>query len=228
MRFRVLAEWHAWPRFARQHAAVELVDHPRNVGVGLVIGRDTVVLVYCAGPGIVGGQRQRQVVVIAGQQRIQIGRAAANILVRLIAVFHAQVCWLSPASVASARGLRRGSRHGHCHRFRPSPRWPAGPRPGCAPCRRAPVSRRGLPALSLGIAAAWPAVRRWFAGGRRIGNRLDAGRFLGLETRCSRLRRRSGRGARGHRPGRDGRSAWSKPLRSVTGSAAAEWRQCRQ
>src|ERR1700723_3274370 len=60
---------------------VELADHASHIFSRLVIWRDAVILVHRAGPGVVGCQCQRQVIMIPSQQSIQIGRSASDILV---------------------------------------------------------------------------------------------------------------------------------------------------
>ena len=59
--------------FAGQHAAIELVDDARHVGLGLVIRGDAVVLVDRGGAGVVGGEGESQIVVILGEQGVEIG-----------------------------------------------------------------------------------------------------------------------------------------------------------
>ena len=59
-------------RLARQHPPVELVNHPRHVGPRLAIRRNAVVPVHRLRSGVIRSQRQRQIVVIAGQQFVQI------------------------------------------------------------------------------------------------------------------------------------------------------------
>ena len=72
-------------------AAVELMDHSRNIGLGLVVRRDAMILVNSGRASVVGRQRQRQIVVISGKQRVQIGCSGAHILVGLVAVCNAEV-----------------------------------------------------------------------------------------------------------------------------------------
>ena len=95
---------------ASPHAPIELVNHSRHIDPRFVIRRNAVIFVHCRRSRVVGGQSQRKVVVIPGQQRIEISRAAAHILARLETVLHAQVGRPSPASVASA--ARAGAAHG--------------------------------------------------------------------------------------------------------------------
>ena len=70
-------------------SAVELADHPRYIGLRFAIRRHTMVLVYRCRPGVIGGQRQRQVIVILHQQRIQIRCAPIDVLICAKAVGHA-------------------------------------------------------------------------------------------------------------------------------------------
>src|SRR4051812_26012105 len=71
-------------------AAVELADDASDIGAGLAIRRDAVVAVDGQRAGIVGGQGQRDVVAVAGQQSIEIRRAAADVLLGRKAVVDTQ------------------------------------------------------------------------------------------------------------------------------------------
>ena len=72
-------------------AAIELVDDAGHVDAGLVVGRNPVVFVDRCWAGVVGGECERYVVVIAAQKLVEVGRASANILVGGEAVGYAEV-----------------------------------------------------------------------------------------------------------------------------------------
>ena len=50
---------------AGKHAAIELVDDAGHVRASLAVGRYPMVFVHGGGAGVVGGKRERDVVVIA-------------------------------------------------------------------------------------------------------------------------------------------------------------------
>ena len=62
------------------------MDDAGDVSAGLVVGRDAVVLLDSGGAGVVGGQSEGQLVVVAGEEGIEVGGAAADVLVGLEAV----------------------------------------------------------------------------------------------------------------------------------------------
>ena len=72
-------------------AAIEFVDDAGYVGAGLAIGRDAVVFVHGGGTGVVGGEGDSNVVVITAEQFVEIGGAAADVLVGSEAVVYAEV-----------------------------------------------------------------------------------------------------------------------------------------
>ena len=76
---------------AGDDAAIELVDDAGHVGAGLVIRRDAVILVNCGGTGVVGSEGEGDVVVITAEQFVEIGGAAADVLVGSEAVVYAEV-----------------------------------------------------------------------------------------------------------------------------------------
>src|SRR5579862_215892 len=78
-------------RQAGRHAAVEFVDHARHVELGFAIGRDAMVLVYRGRSGVVGRQRQGEVVVVAGEQGVEVGGSALDVLIGTKAVVDAEV-----------------------------------------------------------------------------------------------------------------------------------------
>lgn len=65
------------------------MDHAGNVGAGLVVGRDAVVLIDRSGPRVVGGKGKCDIVVILDEELVEICGAAANVLIWLEAVIHA-------------------------------------------------------------------------------------------------------------------------------------------
>ena len=65
------------------------------------------VLVDRCGTGVVGGQSQREVVVIAGEQRVEVGGAPAHILVGLEAVLDAKVAAVPGISCIRPRAPAR-------------------------------------------------------------------------------------------------------------------------
>jgi hypothetical protein len=71
-------------------AAVELADDAGDVGAGLGVGRDAVVAVDGGGAGVVGGEGEGDVVAIAGEELVEIGRAAADVLLGREGVAHAE------------------------------------------------------------------------------------------------------------------------------------------
>ena len=75
---------------ASDDATVELVDDTSYVGASLVVGRDTVVPVYCGGTGVVGSKGEGNVVVVATEQFIEVGGATADILIGGEAVVNAE------------------------------------------------------------------------------------------------------------------------------------------
>jgi hypothetical protein len=76
--------------FAGEHAAVELVNHARHVSLCFVVGRDAVIAIDGERAGVVGREREGHVVVVAGEERVEIGGAATDILLRLKAVCDAE------------------------------------------------------------------------------------------------------------------------------------------
>ena len=63
-----------------QLAAVELEDDAGDVGASLAEGRDAVEAIDGGGAGVVGGEREGDVVVVAGEQVVEVGGAAVYIL----------------------------------------------------------------------------------------------------------------------------------------------------
>ena len=63
-------------------AAIELADDAGDVGAGFGVGRDAVVAVDGGGAGVVGGDGEGDVVVVAGEELVEIGGAAADVLFR--------------------------------------------------------------------------------------------------------------------------------------------------
>src|SRR5215469_15940555 len=72
-------------------AALELGHHARNVCTRLAIRRNAVILVDRGRTRVIGSECERKVVVVARQQRVEIGRAAVYVLVRLKAVLDAKI-----------------------------------------------------------------------------------------------------------------------------------------
>ena len=64
-----------------EFAAIELADDAGDVSAGLGVGRDAVVAVDGGGAGVVGGEREGDVVVVAGEELVEIGGAAGDVLV---------------------------------------------------------------------------------------------------------------------------------------------------
>ena len=62
-------------------ASVEFGDHAGDVGAGLAEGWDAVEAVDGGGAGVVGGEREGDVVVVAGEERVEIAGAAVDVLV---------------------------------------------------------------------------------------------------------------------------------------------------
>ena len=73
-------------RLAGKDAAIELVNDACDVGAGFAVGRNAVILVHRVRACVIGGQRQSKVVVVAREQSVEIGRAAAHVLFGLKAV----------------------------------------------------------------------------------------------------------------------------------------------
>jgi hypothetical protein len=76
---------------AGEDAAVELVDDAGDVGAGLAVGRDAVVLVDGGGAGVVGGESEGEVVVVVGEESVDVGGATADVLLGLESVVDAEV-----------------------------------------------------------------------------------------------------------------------------------------
>jgi hypothetical protein len=77
--------------FALGDAAVELVDDAGDVGAGFAIGRDAVVAVNGVGAGVVGGESEGEVVVVAGEELVKIGGSALEVLGGLEAVLDTEL-----------------------------------------------------------------------------------------------------------------------------------------
>src|ERR1700678_550282 len=60
-------------------AAIEFADAAGDVGAGLGVGRNAVVAVDCSGAGVVGGDGEGDVVVVAGEQLVEVGGAAGDV-----------------------------------------------------------------------------------------------------------------------------------------------------
>ena len=73
------AEVEGW-RLGGAFAAVEFADDAGDVGAGFGVGRDAVVAVDGGGAGVVGGDCEGDVVVVAGEELVEIGGAAADVL----------------------------------------------------------------------------------------------------------------------------------------------------
>ena len=71
-------------------AAVEFADDAGDVGAGFAEGWDAVVLVDGAGAGVVGGEREGEVVLVALEERVEVGGAAVDVLAGLEAVGDAE------------------------------------------------------------------------------------------------------------------------------------------
>lgn len=76
--------------FARQDAAIEFVNDAGHIGARFTVGWNSVVFINGGGAGVICGEGEREIVVIAGEQPIEIGGAAADILVRLKTIFDAE------------------------------------------------------------------------------------------------------------------------------------------
>ena len=61
-------------------AAVELADDAGDVGAGFGEGRDAVVAVDGSWAGVVGGDGEADVVVVAGEELVEVGGAAGDVL----------------------------------------------------------------------------------------------------------------------------------------------------
>ena len=72
-------------------AAIELVDDAGHVGPGLMVGRNAVIFVNGSGAGVVSGESQRDVVVIAPEKLIEVSGAPSDILIGREAVGDAKV-----------------------------------------------------------------------------------------------------------------------------------------
>jgi hypothetical protein len=70
-------------------SAVELADHPRYVKTGFAIRGHTVVLVDRSRSGVISRQRQREMIVIPQQERIQVSCSTLDVLVCTEAVGYA-------------------------------------------------------------------------------------------------------------------------------------------
>jgi len=77
-------------RLASQNSPVELMDHPSYVSARLMIRGNAVVLINGGWTGVVSGEGQRKVVVVAGEQRIKVGGTAADVFVGAEAVSDAK------------------------------------------------------------------------------------------------------------------------------------------
>jgi len=77
--------------FAGEDAAVELVDDAGDVGAGFVVGGNAGVFVDGGGAGVVGGEGEGEIVVIVGEQSVDVGGAAADVLGGFEAVLDAEV-----------------------------------------------------------------------------------------------------------------------------------------
>ena len=112
-------------------SAVELADYPRYIHPGLAIRGHSVILVHRCRTGVISRQRQCQMIVIPQQQRIQIGRAAIDVLICDGSCRSRLIAPRFRASTASSPARRCGSPRGYCRRSPPAPRWPADRRPDC-------------------------------------------------------------------------------------------------
>ena len=77
--------------FAQEDPAVELVNHAGDIHARLRIGRNAVVLIDRCRTGVVGRERQCEIVVIAGEKGIEVGGTTADILIGLVAVVNPEV-----------------------------------------------------------------------------------------------------------------------------------------
>jgi hypothetical protein len=62
-------------------AAFELVHDANDVGAGFAIGGDAMVAVDGGRASVVGGEREGEIVVVAGQELVEVGGAAGDVLV---------------------------------------------------------------------------------------------------------------------------------------------------
>lgn len=78
--------------FAGQDATIEFMDDARDVGVSFGVWRNAVVASDRVRAGVIGGQRHCEIIVIAGEERVEVSGPAAHILIWLKTVIDAEAC----------------------------------------------------------------------------------------------------------------------------------------
>ena len=125
--------------------SIEIANDPRHIEASLAVRRNAMPTIDRRRPGVISGQRQRQVVVVAGQQGIEITRAARDILIGPADCRLRPAAPQSSASAASAPARLSCSPPPYGRRSPPAPRSPAGSRPDCVARRRSKVIREVPP-----------------------------------------------------------------------------------
>src|SRR5438105_1417322 len=85
--------------------ALDLID----VGNRLSVGRNVAVFLHFIRAGVIGGKREREIVVVELQQLFQVARASVDVLLRIENIFHAQACRGFREQLHQAAGVLTGN-----------------------------------------------------------------------------------------------------------------------